>query len=73
MTSNKFDFLKAKVGDFVATDHDEIVKIISGVEGKRDPDICTLFHVIVIDTGVIQYINLMKLRGLYMTKIESIN
>ena len=64
MTNNEFDFLKAKVGDVVATDQDEIVKIISGVEGARDPDVNTLFQVVVIDTGVIKYINPDEITGI---------
>ncbi len=52
-----FNFLKAKVGDIVSIDQDEIVKIISGVEGARDPDVNTLFQVIVLDTSEIKYIN----------------
>ncbi len=64
MTNNEIDFLKAKAGAVVATDQDEIVKIISGVEGARDPDVNTLFQVVVLDTGVIKYINPDEIKGI---------
>ena len=64
MTINEIEFLKAKVGDVVATDQDEIVKIISGVEGARDPNINTLFQVVVLDTGIIKYINPDEIIGI---------
>ena len=57
MTKKEIAFIKAKVGDVVATKKDEIVKIISAVEGARDPDVNTLFQVLFLDTGVIKYIN----------------
>ena len=40
------------------------MKIISGVEGARDPDVNTLFQVIVLDTGVIKYINPNEITGI---------
>ena len=64
MTNNEIKFLKAKVGDFVATEQDEIVKIISGVEGARDQNINTLFQVVVLDTGIIKYINPDEIKGI---------
>ena len=64
MANNEFNFLKAKTGDIVTTDQDEIVKIISGVEGARDPEINTLFQVVVLDTGVIKYINPDEIKGI---------
>ena len=64
MTNNEIKFLKAKVGDFVATEQDEIVKIISGVEGARDQNINTLFQVVVLDTGIIKYINPDDIKGI---------
>ena len=64
MTNNEIEFIKAKAGDVVATDQDEIVKIISGVEGARDPDVNTLLQVIVLDTGVIKYINPNEIKGI---------
>ena len=64
MTNNEIEFLKAKVGDVVATDQAEIVKIISGVEGARDPEVNTLFQVLVLDTGVIKYINPDEINGI---------
>ena len=64
MTNNEIEFLKAQVGDVVATDQDEIVTIISGVEGARDPKINTLFQVVVLDTGVIKYLNPDEITGI---------
>ena len=64
MTNNEFDFLRAKTGDVVATDQEEIVKIISSVEGAKDPDISSLFQVIVLDTEVIKYINPNEITGI---------
>ncbi len=63
-TDNKPEFFKAKVGDDVATNQDEIVKIISGVEGARDQNVNTLFQVFVLDTGVIKYINPWEITGI---------
>ena len=68
MTNNEIEFLKAKVGDVVATEQDEIVKIISGVEGARDPNINTLFQVVVLDTGMIKYINPDEITGIVKSR-----
>lgn len=67
MTNNEFDFLKAKMGDVVETVQSERVKIIYGVEGARDPDVSTLFQVIVLDSGVIKYINPDEIKGIVIT------
>ena len=64
MTDNGIEFIKAKVRDIVATDQDQIVKIISGVEGARYPDLITLFQVVVLDTGMIKYINPNIIKGI---------
>ena len=64
MNNKEIEFLKANVGDVVSTDQDEIVKIISGVEGARDPEINTLFQVVVLDTGIIKYINPDEIKGI---------
>jgi len=38
------------------------VKIISGVEGARDPDVSDLFQVIFFNTGVIKYIKANEIK-----------
>ena len=62
--SNEPLFLKVKAGDTVLMGEHEIAKVISFIEGSRDPDSTKLFQAANIDTGEIHLVHAEEVRGI---------
>ena len=50
-------FLKVKCGDAVLYEKDQIGKVLTFVDGSRDPDAPSLFQIANLDSGEIRWIH----------------